>query len=190
MKPFLLFITLAISGLHSLSAQRLLPNQKGIEPYIAFPIRALGNEFSMEDFSAGMALTINAKNGNYKRLALEYTTQHHLYKNLKIPVETYLAEGGYSFFLIGESTRTLAVNLTLNGVLGYQEVNRGKNLLPDGAMLKNQGAMLYGGKVGISVETYLSNRFLFSVQGNLKTLWGSSLQRFRPSVGVGLRYLF
>lgn len=46
-------ILFVIFGLQTVNAQRLFPKQKGVETFVVFPIRALGNDFSMEDFSTG-----------------------------------------------------------------------------------------------------------------------------------------
>lgn len=187
---YLLCIILAMSGYNTLFAQRLFPGQKGLEATVTFPISVFGNNFSMSDFSAGLGLTINAKNGNYKCVALEYSTRHYTYKEVKIPTETYLFEGGYSFFLLGESTRTLAVNGGMYGLLGYEMVNGDKRRLYDGAILQNQSQWVYGVAGVISVETYLTNHWVLLMQGKLQTLWGTSLERLRPSVGLGVRYMF
>lgn len=187
---YLLCIILAMSGYNTLFAQRLFPGQKGLEIAVAFPVSVFGNNFSMSDFSAGLGLTINAKNGSYKRVALEYSTRYYTYKEVKIPTETYLFEGGYSFFLLGESTRTLAVNGGMYGLLGYEMVNGDKRRLYDGAILQNQSQWVYGVAGVISVETYLTNHWVLLMQGKLQTLWGTSLERLHPSVGLGVRYMF
>lgn len=187
---YLLSIVLAVSGYNTLFAQRLFPGQKGLEATITLPIRTFGNDFSMNDFSVELGLTINAKNGNYKRITLEYSTRHYTYKEVKIPTEMYLLEGGYSFFLIGESTRTLAVNGGMYGLLGYEMVNEDKQRLYDGAILQNQSQWVYGLAGVLSVETYLTNHWMLLMQGKLQALWGTSLERLRPSVGLGVRYMF
>lgn len=183
-------ILFVIFGLQTVNAQRLFPKQKGVETFVAFPIRALGNDFAMEDFSAGFGYTVNAKNGNYKRLALEYHLLHHTYKNEKIPSQTYILKGGYSFFLLGDASRTLAVNLTLNGLVGYEQINHNQTRLLDGAVLQNESRFVYGSAAILSVETYLTHHWLLLFQGNLNALWGTTLANYRPSVGVGIRYMF
>lgn len=115
---------------------------------------------------------------------------HHTYKKEKIPSQTYILKGGYSFFLLGDASRTLAVNLSLNGLVGYEQINHNQTRLLDGAVLQNESRFVYGSAAILSVETYLTHHWLLLFQGNLNALWGTTLANYRPSVGVGIRYMF
>lgn len=182
-------ICLCFLGGSIAQAQRLLPKQKGISLSWVAPAEAFTSSFS-DDFGVQLGYSINAKRGNYKHFSLEYQRRLYPYKSLNIPVERYIGAGGYSFALISDSSKTVALNLGAEALLGYEVVNHSKSLLPDGALLKNENNFLYGAQIGLQVETYLSDHFLVLCSGKVAALWGSSFELLRPCATVGLRYMF
>ncbi|WP_228448182.1 MULTISPECIES: conjugal transfer protein TraO [unclassified Chryseobacterium] len=60
----------------------------------------------------------------------------------------------------------------------------------NGAVINNKDQFVYGGGGRLTLETYLGNRFVFFLQGKTKYILGTSMERFRPTIGVGLRYIF
>lgn len=78
----------------------------------------------------------------------------------------------------------------VTGVVGYEVFNRNEPLLPNGAIIQNKDSFIYGGGLRLSLETYLGDHLVMLVQGRTKVVWGTSVERFRPSAGVGLRYIF
>ena len=173
-------------GIAIARAQRLLPKQKGLEVNAGL----LSDSKIGNDYYIGVAMTVSGKNGNYQLWALEYTHQYHDYKDLRIPQETYTAEGGYSFFLLGDAGKNISLNFGITGVAGYESVNRGENMLYDGAKILSEDTFIYGAGGRLTFETYLSDRFVLVLQGRTKVLWGTDLKQFRPSAGLGLRFNF
>lgn len=164
----------------------MLPKQKGLE----ISAGVLSNDKIGNDYYIHAAMTVNEKNGNYQIWALEYTHQYHLYKELRIPQETYTAEGGYSVFLLGDPRKNITLNAGMTGVIGYETINRGEAMLYDGAKIVSEDNFIYGAGGRLTLETYLSDRFVFILQGRTKVLWGTDMKQFRPSAGVGLRFNF
>jgi len=121
---------------------------------------------------------------------LEYTHQYHNYKDLSIPQETFTAEGGYSFFLLGDARKNITLNFGITGVVGYESINRGETMLYDGAKILSEDNFIYGAGGRLTLETYLSDRFVLILQGRTKVFWGTDLEQFRPSAGVVLRFNF
>lgn len=186
MKKYIYTVILLVIGITVTQAQRMLPKQKGLE----LSTGALSNDKIGNDYYISAAMTINGKNGNYQLWALEYTHQYHNYKELYIPQETYTAEGGYSFFLLGGARKNITLNLGITGVVGYEAINRSEATLYDGAEILSEDNFIYGAGGRLTFETYLSDRFVLVLQGRTKMFWGTDLQEFRPSVGVGLRFNF
>ena len=186
MKKYIYTLILVIMGITANQAQRMLPKQKGLElnTGILSDVK-IGN-----DYYFNVIMTVNGKNGNYQLWALEYTHQYHNYKDMSIPQETYTAEGGYSFFLLGDTRKNITLNAALSGVFGYESINRGEALLFDGAKIVSEDNFIYGAGGRLSFEIYLSDRFVLLLQGRAKVLWGADLEQFRPSGGVGLRTNF
>lgn len=181
MKKYTYTVMLVLIGITVSQAQRMLPNQKGLE---------INTGVFSNDYYVNIGMTVNGKNGNYQLWALEYTHQYHNYKDLHIPQETFTAEGGYSFFLLGDTRKNITLNTAITGVVGYENINRGETMLYDGAKILSEDNFIYGAGGRLTFETYLSDRFVIILQGRTKVFWGTDLQQFRPSAGVGLRFNF
>lgn len=186
MKKYIYTAMLILVGISMAQAQRMLPKQKGLE----ISTGTLSDENPGRNYYLNIGMTVNGKNGNYRLWALEYSHQYSQYKDLPIPQETYTAEGGYSFFLLGDARKNITLNAVITGVVGYESINRGEALLYDGAKIISGDNFIYGGGARLSIETYLSDRFVLLLQGRIKVLWGTDLEQFRPSAGVGLRFNF
>lgn len=167
-------------------AQRMLPKQKGME----ISTSILSNDKIGNDYYINIGMTVNGKNGNYQIWAFEYTHQYHDYKHIRIPQETYTFEGGYSFFLLGDNQKNITLNFGITGVVGYESINRDETMLYDGAKLLSENSFVYGAGGRLTLEMYLSDRFVLVLQGRTKVLWGTDLEQFRPSAGIGLRFNF
>ncbi|WP_312285538.1 conjugal transfer protein TraO [Chryseobacterium gleum] len=186
MKKYIYTVLLVLIGITAAQAQRMLPKQKGLE----ISAGVLSDDKIGSDYYISAAMTVNGKNGNYQLWALEYTRQYHDYKDLRIPQETYSAEGGYSFFLLGDAQKNITLNFAVIGVVGYESINRGEAMLYDGAKILSEDNFIYGAGGRLTFETYLSDRFVLVLQGRTKVLWGTDMEQFRPSAGVGLRFNF
>jgi hypothetical protein len=186
MKKYIYTLMFVLMGITASQAQRMLPKQKGLEVNAG----TLSNDYPGRNYYLNIGMSINGKNGNYQLWALEYTRQYDEYNDLRIPLETYTAESGYSFFLLGDARKNITLNATITGVLGYESINRGEILLYDGAKILSEDNFIYGTGGRLSFETYLSDRFVLILQGRTKVLWGTDLKQFRPSAGMGLRFNF
>ena len=186
MKQYIYAVMCLLMGITVAQAQRMLPKQKGLE----ISAGILSDDKIGNDYYLNIGLTVNGKNGNYQIWALEYTHQYRDYKSLQLPVETYTAEGGYSFFLLGDTRKNITLNAAITGVVGYESINRGEELLFDGAKIVSKDHFVYGAGGRLSFETYLSNHFVLVLQGRTKVFWGTDLKQFRPSAGLGLRFNF
>src|SRR5690606_10668732 len=114
MKHYIYTVILILIGITSANAQRMVPKQKALEVSAGI----LSDDKIGNDYYINLAMTVNGKNGNYWLWALEYNHEYSNYKELEIPVETYMAEGGYSLRLLGNFRKSINLNATLNGVIG------------------------------------------------------------------------
>ena len=183
MKRILLILVCSI-GLNLLHAQRMIPSQKGIE--ISAGVGSL--EHPEDNYFASLGWIIYAKNGNYKSFAAEYARELTSYKDLSLPIDTYLLEGSYSLFVMGDSKRNFAINAAMSIIAGYENINKGYLSLPDGSELQDKSEFIYGTAGKLSAETYLSDQFVLIFAGKIKAIWGTSLSRLRPTMGIGLRF--
>ena len=186
MKKYIYTVMLILMAITVTQAQRMLPKQKGLEVNVGI----LSDDKIGNDYYINIGMTVNGKNGNYQLWALEYTHQYHEYKDLRIPQETYTAEGGYSFFLLGDTRKNISLNAGITGVLGYESINRGEAQLYDGSIILTEDNFIYGTGGRLSFEAYLSDHLVMILQGRTKVFWGTDLEQFRPSAGLGLRINF
>lgn len=181
-----LTVFLLLTALPNLQAQRMIPKKKGLEiNYGLLSNAKIGN-----DYFLNLGLTVNGRNGNYQLWAFEYAHQYYSYRDIQIPHETYTVEGGYSFFLLGDTYKNITLNLALTATIGYENINRGEQFLYDGARILNEENFIYGAGTRLSFETYLTDHLVFILQGKTKVFLGTDLEQFRPSVGLGIRFNF
>lgn len=166
----------------SANAQRLLPHQKGVELNTGSFLTK-----GWKSFFINAGLIIHSKKGDYLIFSLEYGLDKVKYKSTKIPIDTYYAEGGYSFMVISNRQKSLMFNLTLSAVAGYEDFNKDNRVLYDGAMLLDESSFIYGAGAKISIETYLSDHLVLLAFAKTRLLWNTSREQFRPSVGLGIR---
>ncbi len=181
MRGLICIIILMLS--HSmLTAQRMIPKQKAIEVSTGTLLKKYN-----ENYYFNLGLVVYAKKGNYFLYSLEYSKSNTDYKTFKIPIENYLGEISYSVNLISNRTKSLMINSSISAVGGYEKINRDEKDLPDGAFLKNESNFIYGASGRLSLELYLSDRFVLLSYGKARILWNTSLESLRPSIGFGLR---
>lgn len=164
--------------------QRMYPNQKGIE----LQIGSTATNPINSNYYAQLALIINKSRGSYQIWALEYTHQSQVYNRQKIPLQTYITEGGYGFILWSNSKKSILLNTAITALIGYEQINRGVHILADGAQIINQDRFIYGMGGRIRLETYLSDRFILLFQSQIKAIFETDWQHFRPATGLGFRF--
>ncbi|MGQ2985068.1 conjugal transfer protein TraO [Flavobacterium sp.] len=180
----LIFTSMMFLLVFSGHAQRMLPGQKGLEAIVG----TFTSDSPEKNYFLGTVLTIMTKKGNYQLYGVEYAHRYAEYKGTSIPLETFLGEAGYSFRLLADRKKAIAVYAGIAGVGGYETINRGEELLFDRAKILDEEGFVYGAGGRLSLEVYLFDRVVLVLQGRAKMLWGTSLEQFRPSAGAGLRF--
>lgn len=179
----MVFLTLV--SYHMVNAQRMLPGQKGLEVSGGLLSKSVAR-----DYFVNLTLTSNSKSGNYWIWRAEYSHQLVDYRALQIPLETYTGEIGYSVKLLADSRKNIALNSGIIAIAGYETINKGDSILFDGAKIISRDNFIYGGGLDLSLETYISDHFVFVLHGRSNLVWGTDLKLFRPSAGLGIRYNF
>lgn len=176
-----LFISIFLSGI--VKAQRMLPKQKAIEIIYGIPL----DQINSKHYFINTGLSIQRGNGNYSLLGIEYYRTTQIYEAYEIPIETYTAQAGYSINLIGDRQKSIMLNISLSAIIGYENINKGDNLLYDGALLQNESTIIYGVNSRISLDIYICNPLVLAFQINTKALLNTTLDTIRPSTGVGIK---
>ncbi len=189
MKKTMLLLVCLVAIATGTHAQRLIPGQRGLQLSVGVPITE-NKLFENKNFTAEMAMTINHKRANHWLFGLEYTKKHFAYRDIQIPSETVAFEGGYLLNLFSDAGKNVLLNTGITAVAGYETVNRGEKLLPDGATLLTKDCFVYGGAYHLALDIYATDNLVFFVKGKCNVLWGSDVEMFRPSLQTGIRIIF
>jgi hypothetical protein len=166
------------------SAQQMIPKQKGFEiSYSVFP-----QSPEKQNYVLTAGLISYAKNGNYVFGLAEYSRKYDEYNKYDIPIDTFTFSGGYSLYMWGDRMRNVNVNLGIGGLVGYEQINRGEEMLYDGSMLNANESFIYGANGRLSIESYLTDHWVFLANGQLRFLQNSQLGQFYTLFGFGIRY--
>ena len=132
-------------------AQRCLPKMQGIEvrANMADGFNPGGNDGG---YSLGTALSTYTKGGNKCVFGGEYLLKNKPYKEEKIPVAQFTAEGGYYLKVLSDARKMLFVYAGASALAGYETVNWGDKVLYDGAMLHDKASFIYGGALTLDVS--------------------------------------
>lgn len=169
-------------------AQRCLPKMQGIEvrANMADGFNLGGNDGG---YSLSAALSTYTKGGNKWVFGGEYLLNNQPYKEKKIPVAQFTAEGGYYLKVLSDARKMLFVYAGASALAGYEMVNWGDKVLHDGAMLHDKDAFIYGGALTIDVEFYVADRIALLANLRERCLWGNSTGHFHTQFGVGVKFI-
>lgn len=191
-KKIILSVCAAVAMAFSLPshAQRLIPKQRGIEVVGSVPLIKGEKLFGGDNFGVGISLTHYLKRENYTFVGVEYEQQNMPYRSYNVKLKDALLQVGYMHPVLSDRGKNVFLYGGISALGGYEQLNEGKKLLPDGATLLDRSHFVYGGAVHGSVEVFLTDRVLFLVKAQGRLLFGSDVYRFRPAVSAGLRFNF
>ena len=167
-------------------AQRCLPKMQGIEvrANMADGFNPGGNDGG---YSFGAALSTYTKGGNKWVFGGEYLLKNNPYKDGKIPVAQFTAEGGYYLKILSDSRKIVFVYAGASALAGYESVNWGEKVLHDGSTLHDRDAFIYGGALTLDVEFYVADRIALLANLRERCLWGGDTRKFHTQWGVGIK---
>ena len=191
-KKIILSVCAAVAMTFSLPSQpqRLIPKQRGIEVVGSVPLIKGEKLFGGDNFGVGISLTHYLKRENYTFVGVEYEQQNMPYRSYNVKLKDALLQVGYMHPVLSDRGKNVFLYGGISALGGYEQLNEGKKLLPDGATLLDRSHFVYGGAVHGSVEVFLTDRVLFLVKAQGRLLFGSDVYRFRPAVSAGLRFNF
>ena len=191
-KKIILSVCAAVAMAFSLpsQAQRLIPKQRGIEVAGNVPLIKGEKFLAADNFGMGASLTRYLRHENYTFVMAEYEQQNMPYRSYNVKLKDALLHLGYMHPIVSDNGKNVFLYGGISALGGYEQLNKDKKLLPDGATLLDRSRFVYGGAVHGSVEMFLTDRVLFLVKAQGRFLFGTDVHRFRPAVSVGLRFNF
>ena len=189
-KNIILTVCVAVTMTFSLPshAQRLIPKQRGIEVVGGVPLIKGEKFFGKDNFGLDISLTRYLKRENYSFVGVEYEQQIMPYRDYGVKLKDALLHLGYMHPILSDNGKNVLLYVGISALGGYEEINEDQKLLPDGATLLDRSRFVYGGAVYGSVEVFLTDRLLFLVKAQGRSLFGSDVHRFRPALSAGLRF--
>lgn len=186
---FLMVLSLALFAGQA-HAQRCLPKMKGIElrggMADGFYTDGLRNEAG---YYFGAALSSYAKGGNKWVYGVEFLQRHKPYREIRMPVSQFTAEGGFYYNFLSDRRKIMFLYIGGSALAGYEVVNWGEKSLYDGSRLNNKDAFIYGCAATLEMEVYLADRIALTASVRERFLWGGSTGHFHTQYGLGIKFI-
>lgn len=190
MKKVVVYLMLVcLSCMGQAYAQRYLPGQRGIQftGGLADNLRFKnGDGFG---YHAGIALATYTKNANRWVVGAEYLEKRYSYKESLYPVSQFTGEGGYYMKFLSDSGKNVFASLGVSALAGYETVNWGKALLPDGGTFMDGDNFIYGGALTLEIETYLTDRVVLLLNARERMLFGGDCGKFHTQIAIGVKFM-
>ena len=170
-------------------AQRCLPGMKGLQVTGGMADGVHWNSKSDFAYYFGAALSTYTKKGNKWVFGGEYLLKNNPYKDGKIPVAQFTAEGGYYFKILSDARKIVFVYAGASALAGYESVNWGEKVLHDGSTLHDRDSFIYGGALTLDVEFYVADRIALLANLRERCLWGGDTRKFHTQWGVGVKFI-
>jgi len=137
----------------------------------------------------GAAMATYTKNANKWVFGAEFLNKYYPYKNDRIPVSQFTAEGGYYLKFLSDHNKMVLFSLGGSALAGYETSNWGEKMLFDGSTLRNKDRFLYGGAITLEMETYLTDRVVLLLTARERILFGTTTGHFHTQFGLGLKFI-
>lgn len=187
---FILTIVLCLVFTDQVHAQRSLPGMRGIQLTGGMVDGIYSSKNDNEaGYYFGVAIATYAKNGNKWVFGAEYLERYYPYREKRLPIAQFTAEGGYYYNFLTDPSKTVFLSLGGSALAGYETSNWGEKTLYDGSTLQHKDAFIYGGAITLEIETYLTDQVVLLITGRERILWGNSTGHFHGQVGVGIKFI-
>ena len=190
MEKIVITLVLCVAIMSMANAQRCLPGMQGIQVTGGMVDGLHSSDKKNElGYYFGLSLAKYAKHTNKWVFGAEFLNKYYPYKNDRIPVNQFTAEGGYYVSFLSAPSKVVIFSLGGSALAGYETSNWGEKKLFDGSTLQNKDGFIYGGALTLEMETYLSNNVILLLTARERALWGTSIGHFRTQFGLGVRFM-
>lgn len=187
---FIMAFVLCLVFTDQAHAQRQLPGMRGIQVTGGMVDGFYSSKTKNETgYYIGAAMATYTKNANKWVFGAEFMNRYYPYKETRLPMSQFTAEGGYFLKILSDPSRTFMLSLGGSALAGYETSNWGNKSLYDGSTLRDKDAFIYGGAITLEVEAYLSDRVVLLLTGRERILWGNSTGHFHTQFGIGLKFI-
>lgn len=174
------FMLLLLTG--EIYAQRYLPGLRGLQV-------TGGTVDGFNGYSAEIAYSRYNKNTNRWLIGAGILNRETNDRIGKIPVTQFAMEGGYYVNFLTDPRKVFFFSLGLSAITGYETVNWGEKILPDGGMICDRSRFIYGGALTFEIESYVTDRWAILLNVKERAVWGNDTDRFHNEINIGLKYI-
>ncbi|GHT74419.1 conjugal transfer protein [Bacteroidia bacterium] len=162
-------------------AQRYLPGMRGVE--------AIGGLINGSGYyvHAGWAKYTFKKNRYF--INAEFLQRNYNSEVGTIPVQQFTGGIGYYKRLLSDYTQSAVLAAGVTALMGYETVNWNKKLLPNGGVLTNKDAIIYGFEFDLEFEYYVDDRYVLLGTIKQRACAGSSVRMAHTLFGIGIKYI-
>ena len=192
MQRILFILTVAMLSLFAgeAYAQRDLPGQTGVQ----FTTGGVNHFLSWKSggerhYSTSLAFTHTNRNRTCWLYGLDYQIKEYTYENKAIPKAQFTGELGYFIPVLSDKGRNVCFRIGLSVLGGFETVNWGTSLLPDGAAVANGDCFIYGGGLTAAFDVWLTDRIILLMQVKERALFGTDAGNFHTQIGLGVRLI-
>ncbi|MDR1226791.1 MAG: conjugal transfer protein TraO [Prevotellaceae bacterium] len=163
-------------------AQRYIPGMSGVNVTLG-----ISEELGLW---GGVDYSVYTKKKNRWVFGVEYLQNSYEYSSgTKIPLSQLSLETGYYVKFLSDASKTFFLSVGASAMAGYETINWGKKLLPDGATIMNADHFLYGAALTMEAEYYLSDQHVLLFNLRERALGGSTVGAMHTQVGIGLKFI-
>ncbi len=191
MKRFLFIGILFALCLHfnQAHAQRYLPGMKGLQITVGMTDGVHWNSDTDFAYHIGAAYSVYTKNANRWVIGGEYLHKKYDYKDMRIPVEQFTAEGGYYLKFLSDRRKTFFLSLGCRHSPGMKPATKAKSCCRTALRLLDKDCFIYGGALTLELEAYLTDRIALLASARERALFSSDIGKFHTQVSLGLKFI-
>ena len=172
-------------------AQRCLPGMSAVEVKTNMADGFYTGNSRNCGYSFGVFYSVYKGGANTWSFGGEYLQTYKPYgAKGRIPVAQFTGEFGYNLHLLSDYSQTFHLYGGVSALGGYETVNWGKHLLPDGSTIQAEDAFIYGGAVTLSADFYLSDHVALGAHIKERFVFGNDTGHFLFAYGLHLKYQF
>ena len=172
-------------------AQRCLPGMSAVEIKADMADGFYTGNSRDCGYSLGVFYSVYKGSANIWSFGGEYLQTYKPYgAKGRIPVAQFTGEVGYNLHLLSDYSQTFHLYGGVSALGGYETVNWGKQLLPDGSIIQAEDAFIYGGAVTLSADIYLSDHVALGAHIKERFVFGNDTGHFLFAYGLHLKYQF
>jgi hypothetical protein len=120
---------------------------------------------------------------------IDYLGRDYPYSDMIIPLRQFTINGGINYLLFSDAKKTFFTSFGWSASVGYELINDGKNVLPDGAVIMSENKFLIGGMLNLEMEYFVDDDKIIIGGVRQRAMMGSMVTPFQTQVFVGFKYV-